>query len=425
MTATNARTNAGASSGASQSVVHRALQHRWVGLLALLVINGVIIAGVDFVLVKLDLIRPNLHYGDADVGFGGRLPFFRSSDFGVAQSFADSSGLVIAMVGDSHSELDESNALSRHQFLFESILRASDVPAIAIAAGRGKYSPLQEYLLYKLRIKKDYQPRIVVMNFYTGNDFHDILRPDDRPHFARTTEGSIEIREPVWLAYANPDARTWRDQSRLLWTLNALVGELGYPNIYMRIKMLTATARDAGGGTRDVFGYVSAIRRSIEPRLEYNAGFSAQMLNQAIFFDYFPEAKTQSLRFIVHLMRMAKEENPGVLFVLSPIPSAALAHAMPPAIEPYWQDTLERVGTTQDAVYELEAELYEELRSAATETGWVFVDLLSVFQRNPHGEVLFTESDLHVNQASCRLIADEEARVLQRILDKDSSPLPH
>jgi hypothetical protein len=180
--------------------------------------------------------------------------------------------------------------------------------------------------------------------------------------------------------------------------------------------MLSASARAVGGRATDSFRYVSAIRRSIEPRLEYNGGFSAQILNQAIFFDYFPRAKEESLAFLRHLFLTAKRENPGVMFVMAPIPSALLANAIPESILPYWKDTLERVRLEEDSVHRLEAELYKELRSLAVDCGWVFVDLLPVLLNNPEGELLYTENDLHVNEASSRRIGREEARVLHRVL---------
>ena len=201
-----------------------------------------------------------------------------------------------------------------------------------------------------------------------------------------------------------------------MWTFNQVLEKLGYPKIFTRFKMLFASVGAVWGGTSDVFRYVASIRKSIEPRLEYNPGFSAQILNQAIFFEYFPEARTESLAFMRHLLLMARPENPGIMFVMAPIPLVLLAGAIPGSIRPYWEDTLDRVGLEEDSVYRLEAELYNELRALSLGRGWVFIDLLPVLVNNPEGELLYTENDLHINEASCRRIDREEAKVLHQVI---------
>ena len=386
---------------------------RWLKLAALqLLITAVVVLGVDWLLVTFDGLRPPFRYGEPDVGFLSSEIYRTSQELGVKSELPKSSRISIVMVGDSHSALALDSPLKSHEFSLEAALRAEGVPAVMLSAGQGMYSPLQEYLLYKYRLRNRFSPDIVLVNFYTGNDFYDILRPDDRPHYALTEDGVIAIKEPIWFAYTNPDGGTWREESRLLWVFDELLRRLGYPKIFTRILQLSATVKTLDGSFVDVVKYLRAINKSIEPRLGYSGAFAAQILNQVIFFQHFPEGKRRSLMYIRHLLATAKQENPGVLFVMSPIPSVALADALQPDVLPFWKDTLNAVGLNQGDVQQLENELYGQLRRIALENDWLFVDLLAVFKKSPERRKLYNSHDLHVNAMASMLIGRAQARAL-------------
>lgn len=388
---------------------------RWTKLLALqILVVLVAVIGTDWLLVKLNLLRPPFRYGEPDVGFVTQKIVRMSKDYGRTTDFPESKGLVIAVVGDSHSALYLKEPLKSHEFVLEASLRDAGLPVVMLSAGQGKYSPLQEYLLYKSRLRDRFSPRIVMMNIYTGNDFNDMLRPDDRPHYAFVNHGtSIAVEPPIWFRYKNPKGSgTWREQSRFVWAFDESLDRLGYPKILLRIWLLTTTARKLDRGFSDVLSYLYDIHNSVEPGLGEPGAFAAQILNQAIFYRHFPEGKQKSLMFLDHLMKTAKRENPEVLFVLSPIPSAALADAIPPDIRPLWKHALDKVGLTSESVRHLEDELYEQLRRLAQQNGWLFVDTLPVFLENAGKQPLYNNYDLHVDQAACQLIGHEQARVL-------------
>jgi hypothetical protein len=260
-------------------------------------VNLALLAGLDLMLVKLDLLSPPFTYGLEGVGFG-YAGVRRSSDFGVVTPGAGEA-VTIAMVGDSHSQLAfDGRPLESHEFVLERRLRAAGIPALMISAGRGRYSPLQEYLLFKLAIEEPYHPRLLVMNVYSGNDFYDMLRPDDRPHYLRDSAGGIAIEDPEWITFVNPSTRRWIERSRLLWAVDELSSRLGYPRVVTRLRMLGAAARQPGHTTAETVRYLSDLRASQEPRLGYPAALAAQILNQALFFKHFPEAVDESLVFM-------------------------------------------------------------------------------------------------------------------------------
>lgn len=376
----------------------------------LLTINVGIFAAVDWTLVKLDLLTPPFEYGVSEVGFG-RPGVRRSTDFGISRVNNVSNSLAVAMIGDSHSELPFENPLDSHEFVLESTLRAEGLPIEMISAGRGKYSPLQEYLLFKHDLRDAYKPRVLLMNFYSGNDFYDMLRPDDRPHFVRDETNAIVMKEPVWISYVNPDTRSWSERSRLLWSVDEITSRLGFPRVATRLRMLSAAGRP-DRPRRDTLRYLAALRKSQEPRLGYPAAFAAQILNQAIFFQHFPESTQESIAYMRSLLQRARAENPDVLLILSSIPSAALMRAVPDDIRDPWHGTLQRTGLTEEGLAGLENDLVDQLKSSTTEAGWLFIDVRGCLRSLSTAEPLYSSYDLHINVAASRRIGQCQAEAL-------------
>jgi hypothetical protein len=191
----------------------------------LLSVNLGLLAAVDLILMKVDLLSPPFRYGSLELGFSSP-GLRRSVDYGVAAARGTAT-VTIAMVGDSHSELAFDNPLDSHEFVLEAALRAGGIPVNVVSAGRGKYSPLQEYLLFRLELKDADRPDVLLMNFYSGNDFYDMLRPDDRPYLARDDQHAIVMRPPLFVAFVNPERRIWMERSRLLWGIDEAASRLG------------------------------------------------------------------------------------------------------------------------------------------------------------------------------------------------------
>jgi hypothetical protein len=398
------------SSAASKNQFH-GLVGRVKAFFLVLVINVGLLAGFDLLLVKLDVLSPPFQYGLREMGFG-RPGVVRSADLGSPDVNGVPGAFTIAMVGDSHSELTLRDPLDSHEFVLEDILRAAGLPATMISAGRGRYSPLQEYLLFKSELKSQYRPRLLLMNFYSGNDFYDMLRPDDRPHLARDASDSIVMREPVWITFVDPETRSWVQRSRLLWGVDEASSRLGYPRIISRLRMLGAAATRPEHSWGKTVQYLGDLRRSQEPRLGYPAAFAAQMLNQALFFHHFPESTEESVAFIRHLLQDVRKENPDLLLVLSPIPSAALVNAIPKDVRPLWLDTLKRTGLTEQFVVQLEDDLVNRLVSLSAESGWLFVDLRECLRPISASGELYNSVDFHINAAASKRIGRCQAEAL-------------
>jgi hypothetical protein len=378
---------------------------------------------VDVVCISLGLFPPTLEYGDPDVGWlplatgqiavdscvdaHGRWIYYHRNEIGartdrsMAELTRDPRPFMVAAVGDSQSDICAANELN-HPGVLERGLKARGVDSVVLPFGVGRYSPLQAYLLYETRVKQ-YQPDALLVNFYTGNDFNDILRIDDRPFFVRRGQG-YEIHKPIWYRYDDPDSA---NRSRVLFLFRSILTKTGLRQLYQRVSFLRGMAAEEGKGFGTVFAYMSDLRRSIEPSVGYQAAFTAQVLNQQLFFHHFPKSKAESVRRTRALMEMIRKRNPGVLLIMSPLPSYQLARGT--AVDDSYRRVLGRLPLTLEEGVKEEEELYYTLRDLSGELGWLFIDNLSPLRRYDGPERLYNDFDYHLTPTASAIVGNVEA----------------
>ena len=412
------------------------LRERWSRILrptvTYLGILAATLAGIDLALNMLGLFTPTHRYGDAELGWRParasdsmqvercieestqeKISFVRNED-GVRTHVSartllkDTAGLRIAVTGDSQTDLCARN-VETHAGVLERELNTQGVDAIVLPFAAGKYSPLQAYLAFRA-VPREYHPQAMVMNIYTGNDFYDMLRVDDRPHFVSTDTG-YRIAEPVWFMYDNP---TLRRRSRVLYALRSLADQVGLRSTVLQARLLRRLAAEHGYGMSGVLPYMRDLRKSAEPSLGYPTALTAQMLNQQLFFQHFSGAREEALRRVRALMELVQRENPGMLVVMSPLPSYQLAGRRP--LHEALSQTLERLPLTNDGGVREEEALYERLRALASEFGWPFADNLAALRRYNGDGPLYNDFDFHLLPAASEVIGQEQARVLLRYL---------
>ena len=252
----------------------------------------------------------------------------------------------------------------------------------------------------------------LVLNFYTGNDFNDLLRVDDRPHFVKTA-GGYRLAEPVWYRYDDPDMRR---RSLVLFLTESALERTHVPDLVVRVRFLYAAATAESHGVGAVIGYMNDLRRAIEPTLAYPEAFVAQMLNQQLFFHRFPKSTDESVERVRALLELVRAENPETVLVLSAVPSYQLVQQQP--VDPAFLRALARLPITYDAGVRQEGDLYETLRRLATESGWAFVDNLTALRAYRGGERLYNDADYHLLPAASRIIGQRQA---ETILELDRS----
>jgi len=393
--------------------------------------SGIVLAtllAVDGACIALGVFPPTYEYGEPDVGWVASPPtgvmhedrctdyatgttyrYTRNedgvrTDRSAAELLADSERYLIAVTGDSQTDLCAPNPQT-HAGVLESALNASGLRTSVLAYGAGRYSPVQDYVVFKKALLK-YHPDAFVLNLYTGNDFYDVLRVDDRPHFVRTDSG-YAVAPPVWYLYDPPGVRR---RSRVLFAVRSVAKRTGIQGFVQRLQVLRALAAEQGKGLGTVLAYMNDLRKSTEPSVGYPAALSAQMLNQQLFFHRFPESRAESVRRIRALLALIRRENPGLGLVLSPLPSYELVQQQP--VDSALLRTLARLPITYEGGLQEERALYDTLQVLARETGWLFVDNLRPLQAYHGPHRLYNDFDYHLLPAASEIIGRAQAQAL-------------
>ncbi len=402
------------------------------GALTYAAIVVVTLLAIDGLCIAFGVFPPSHDYGDPDLGWRsaagtgqmavgecvefstGEVFHYSRNEDGVRTSLsrreimADSSTLKIADTGDSQTDLCAENDRI-HSGQLQAALVSQGVPATVFTFGSGRYSPLQAYLAFRL-VLKPYKPQVLVLNIYTGNDFYDILRVDDRPHFVSADTG-YRIASPVWYSLDDPAVKR---RSRVLFAARTIADRTGLRRLYLRVFELRRLGTDNGGGLGDVLAYMRDLWRARDASLGYPDAFAAQILNQQLFFHHFPGAEQESVRRIAALMALIRQENPGMVLVMSPLPSYQLTAEKP--VDPSMLRTLSRLPVGYEEGVHQEGRLYEELRRIASEQGWVFVDNLKALQGYRGTARLYNDFDYHLLPVASALVGQAQAAALLDIL---------
>lgn len=382
---------------------------------------------LELALRILNLAPPTYNYGDAEVGWRAvgtgamrtdscwdlvsekTVTFLRNEDGArsrySAVTLRGDSLTRIGVSGDSHTDLCAPDSLV-HFGIMERELRAAGVPTGTFSTGAGKYSPLQAYLATRTMLSAT-NADVFVLNLYTGNDFLDLLRVDDRP-FLVAEGGSYRIADPVWYSYDPPG---FIRKSRVLGLVEGFASKLGVSRIAVRIKYLRDVARLQGEGMGSVISYMNDLRLAASPTTSYPQAFSAQMLNQRLFFDRFKGSREESLQRLKFVLELVKKEQPNRLLVLSPVPSFQLVYPDSPNAE--FDAVLARLSISRQAGVEQEARLYEEARRIAQEAGWEFVDNLSSLRNLESKEPLYNAADYHIEPIASQVIGRNQASLIR------------
>lgn len=388
------------------------------------------LAAVDLVTIMLGVFPPRHNYGHPKVGWvparptgemyddrcvspstGEEIQYARNEDairtgLSARELRGPGGGFEVAVGGDSHTDLCATNP-ETHFGVLERELVAKGVEAAVYAYGGGKYSPLQAYLAIKNTLE-EYEPDAFVLNFYSGNDFYDMFRVDDRPHFVPAEHG-YEIAPPVWYQLDEPGIQR---RSRVLFALRSAAKRLGVWGGYVRLRYLRRAAAEQGRGFASVVAYMNDLRKSAASDVGYRAALAAQMLNQQLFFHRFPGSREESVERVRALLELVRTENPGLLLILSPVPSYQLVQQEP--VDEVLLRTLDRLPITYLGGVREESELYETLRQLAAETGWLFIDNLTPLGNYSGSERLYNEFDYHIRPAASEIIGRTQAAVIAR-----------
>lgn len=384
---------------------------------------------VDVACIVLGVFPPKYEYGDPTVGWVAAPPagvmweygcteystgvthrYTRNEDgvrthLHAAELVTDSQRYLIAVTGDSQTDLCAPNAQT-HAGVLERALNANGLRAAVLPYGAWRYSPIQDYLAFKKALLK-YRPDAFVLNLYTGNDFYDMLRVDDRPHFVRTDTG-YALAPPLWYKYDRPGPLR---HSRVLFALRSFAKWTEIRGFVWRLRLLWGVASERGKGLPTVLAYMNDLRKSRDPSVGDSKAFAALMLNQQLFFHHFPESRAEAIRRMRALLHMIRRENPDLLLLLSPLPSYQLTQQRP--VDDALLRTLARLPITYGGGVQEERALYDTLRVLARESGWLFVDNnLRALQAYDGTDRLFNDFDYHLLPPASEIIGQVQAEAL-------------
>jgi hypothetical protein len=389
---------------------------------------------LDLTLIALGLFPPVQDYGDEQAGWLSARPtgefrkdacldlttmrpvtYLRNED-GLRTSHssevmrARSEILKVAVSGDSHTELCNPNHEIHFGVMERELVRLGWESAVFSAAA-GKYSPLQAYLSAQPHIER-LGAHVFVLNFYTGNDFLDMMRIDDRPHFRPVNDG-YELARPIWYQMDPPGTVK---RSRVLFAARSILDRLGVRNAWVRVRYLRDAANEQGQGWRTVFRYMNDLRRSMSGDLTYPASLSAQMLNQQLFFEAFPGSLDESVRRVEALLEWIRREHPDLILIVSPIPSYQLVGEQP--VDSALFEVVDRLPVTYETGVREEAELYQRLRSLSEAYGWLFVDNLPGLREYDGPGRLYNDADYHILPVASEIVGRNQAEALDSVLTR-------
>jgi hypothetical protein len=397
-----------------------------IGLLVYALVTALTLFAVDRVLIAMDLFPPRYDYGHPTVGWVSAYPtgrmveercpnlatkqtavFTRNED-GMrtthsAQELRQNPGVFkVAVSGDSHTELCEPSE-KVHFGVMERELNSLALQSAVFAFGAGKYSPLQAYLAVREPIQQ-YSADAFVLNFYTGNDFLDMLRVDDRPYLEPDGSG-YRIAEPVWYQLHSPHKKR---NSRVLFLTESAYEKSGLRRILLRVDYLGDVASSQDAGVLAVAAYMNDLRKAASKKVEYPDAFTAQMLNQQLFFHHFPGSREESLRRVKAVLELVRQQNPNRLLVMSPVPSYQLVNRSP--VDSALLEVIGRLPITYESGVAEEFELYQALKDMAVETGWIFVDNLPLLREYEGTEPFYNRTDYHIEPIVSEVIGKAQAR---------------
>ncbi len=288
----------------------------------------------------------------------------------------------IVVLGDSHTDGFVLNQDSYANILEQTLGARYDV----VNCGQAVSSPYQHLWIYRLLYHR-FDPDVLLVGFYAGNDLFELMLRDDRIHLEWNGSDYVHA-EPGW----RPDLR--RERSALTATLSDHVA------IFRAAAQLHWLHLERQRQRRAAAYY----RPLIDANNRYPAA-TWQGLNQAYYFKHHPEDWDVASDMLAHVLNEFKNIAPRDGLRLVIIPSA---RQLRPDVAVGAADILQLTPdecACDERVCDLVIDICQRLQIPA-------LDLRPVF-KGFSGE-LYWDSDHHINRAAHRLIAEELTRQLPR-----------
>lgn len=296
----------------------------------------------------------------------------------------------VVVLGDSHTDGFVENADSYANVLERLLPQPADV----MNCGQAVSSPYQQLWIYRALYQR-FQPDLLIVGFYAGNDLLDLLLQHDRIHLERVGDRYVHAG-PTW----RPDLT--REQSAFKAAL------FRYSAICRAAAQLRWLQVDQQRKTRSADYYDLLVQAN-----ELYRGATWQGLNQAYYFKHHPHEWPNAVHMFEYVLTQFVEAAPrdGMLVVV--IPTLRQFHPERfQAAEGLLQLTSED-SACDDRACDLALELCRKLQIPA-------IDMRPIF-RSFEGE-LYWDADQHINITAHRLIAEALAQHIAQHIAQTIKP---
>jgi hypothetical protein len=269
-------------------------------------------------------------------------------------------------------------------------------------AGVGRYSPFQYYV--KARVEAvPLQPKHLLVAFYVGNDFLDIIREDDRPYLTRDPDDRVREHPPHFVNYRDPAERpSWLEASRAYSVAHAALGPTLLYQI-SRVKLLYLNLANADRGLLEIGRYLSEVRKLDA----ISHGLMVQSLHQYVWFHRFPDTLQTSLlftRYTLGKMRELAQQN-GIGLTITIIPSKPMMEA--DVLRPLFEKvTGYNPALTIERLAAFENRLTDETLRMCRDLGIDALDIRPGIAAGRRGRMLYYAEDMHLNVAGNGVVGE-------------------
>lgn len=305
----------------------------------------------------------------------------------------------IVVLGDSHtvSVLKQST----YPEVLENLLSGVDLKGKRVEihnAGAPGHSHYQYYLALDRRLKQ-YDPDLVIVGFYIGNDFLDLYRNDDRPKLS-FDGGDFVHKDPVFYKFYDPSHtnKGVLQSSRLLRFVRvALRRAIGYEMDRIRVVWGIGAKPEEGNIAAAKFLYPVIRGYFIHQHI-----FRQSML-QILFLERFPSEQDVIDKVNLRATQLMKEttENNDMELIYVPIPTKL---QIEPDSDPLvLLNTLEVCSLDRNAL-KAEDRLYESFAALLEAQGIRYVDVRDDLENRAHDGTMY-DGTYHLTETSHEIIA--------------------
>lgn len=309
----------------------------------------------------------------------------------------------MVFVGDSQTAGECANEESFPHVLRRILNRGSSAGrnVEVLDAAVGRYSPYQYYIKAKTRVVP-LKPDHLVVGLYVGNDFMDLLRPDDRPYLVSLPDGTIQHHAPEFVMLDDPATKPSAIESSRLF---GLVRRAAGPTLVYQVRRARLLLRGASGRGQSLWEILEYMIE-VKALTNISLGFMTQSLLQQVWFRHFPDTLPLAFRYNRYVMALFKNlcEKNGIRLTYLIVPTKLQIE--PEELRP----VLTKVNAydqtiSLETLQSFENQLADSVLRMGRELGVEVIDVRTSLVERRVGRRFYNPEEMHLTPAGNRAIA--------------------